>query len=108
VHGALRAGGRDAIEVTRVRITDRLGPLTGSDFVPEYEYGTLTKERRYLDGALLHELRVPFGYWEAKDTNDDLDAAAPCDDVAVGRCRTRFCFSWDGFRKQPNNFNLEV
>jgi hypothetical protein len=82
VHGALRAGGRDAIEVTRVRITDRLGPLTGSDFCSRY--GTLTKERRYLDGALLHELRVPFGYWEAKDTNDDLDAAAPCDDVAVG------------------------
>jgi predicted helicase len=42
-------------------------------FVPEYEYETLTKERRYLDGALLHELRVPFGYWEAKDTKDDLD-----------------------------------
>jgi hypothetical protein len=42
-------------------------------FVPEYEYETLTKERRYFDGALLHELRVPFGYWEAKDTNDDLD-----------------------------------
>jgi hypothetical protein len=42
-------------------------------FVPEYEYETLTKERRYLDGALLHELRVPFGYWEAKDTKDNLD-----------------------------------
>ena len=26
---------------------------------------------RDLDGALLHSLRVPFGYWEAKD--DDLD-----------------------------------
>ena len=36
-------------------------------FVPEYELDTATKERRYVDGALLHELRVPFGYWEAKD-----------------------------------------
>ena len=26
-----------------------------------------------LDGAVLHELRVPLGYWEAKDTADDLD-----------------------------------
>jgi predicted helicase len=43
-------------------------------FVPEYELDTATKERRYVDGALLHELRVPFGYWEAKDESDDLDA----------------------------------
>jgi len=43
-------------------------------FVPEYEIETLAKERRYVDGALLHELRVPFGYWEAKDEKDDLDA----------------------------------
>lgn len=43
-------------------------------FVPEYQFETKTKERRYVDGALLHTLRVPFGYWEAKDTKDDLDA----------------------------------
>ncbi len=43
-------------------------------FVPEYELDTATKDRRYVDGALLHELRVPFGYWEAKDEKDDLDA----------------------------------
>ncbi|UZF34535.1 type ISP restriction/modification enzyme [Ralstonia pseudosolanacearum] len=43
-------------------------------FVPEYELETATRERRYVDGALLHELRVPFGYWEAKDEGDDLDA----------------------------------
>ena len=30
--------------------------------------------RIYVDGALLHGLRVPFGYWEAKDEKDDLDA----------------------------------
>ena len=41
-------------------------------FVPEYELDTATRERRYVDGALLHELRVPFGYWEAKDEADDL------------------------------------
>jgi len=43
-------------------------------FVPEYEIETKTKERRYVDGALLYELRMPFGYWEAKDEKDDLDA----------------------------------
>jgi len=43
-------------------------------FVSEYELDTKTRERRYVDGALLHTLRVPFGYWEAKDEADDLDA----------------------------------
>ncbi len=42
-------------------------------FVPEYEIETPAKQRRLVDGALLHELRVPFGYWEAKDEEDDLD-----------------------------------
>ena len=36
-------------------------------FVPEYELDTATNDRRYVDGALLHELSVPFGYWEGKD-----------------------------------------
>lgn len=43
-------------------------------FVPEYEIITPTKDRRYVDGALLHALRVPFGYWEAKDEKDDLNS----------------------------------
>ena len=43
-------------------------------FVPEYEIESPSKERRYVDGALLYGLRLPFGYWEAKDEKDDLDA----------------------------------
>ncbi len=43
-------------------------------FIPEYEYQTPQKTRVYPDGALLHALRVPLGYWEAKDEEDDLDA----------------------------------
>jgi predicted helicase len=43
-------------------------------FVAEYEFESKTKERRYVDGALLYELRMPFGYWEAKDEKDDLEA----------------------------------
>lgn len=42
-------------------------------FIPQYEFHTPAKDRRVVDGALLHELRVPFGYWEAKDEKDDLD-----------------------------------
>jgi hypothetical protein len=42
-------------------------------FIPEYEYQTPQKTRVYPDGALLHALRVPLGYWEAKDEADDLD-----------------------------------
>lgn len=42
-------------------------------FVSEYAIETPAKRRVCVDGALLHELRVPFGYWEAKDEEDDLD-----------------------------------
>ena len=50
------------------------GRQQGLQFVSEYELDTKTRERRYVAGALLHALRVPFGYWEAKDEADDLDA----------------------------------
>lgn len=50
------------------------GKSQGLTFIPEYEFVTTAKVRNYVDGALLHDLRVPFGYWEAKDEKDDLDA----------------------------------
>ena len=42
-------------------------------FIPQYEYQTLQKTRVVPDGALLYSLRVPLGYWEAKDEEDKLD-----------------------------------
>jgi len=42
-------------------------------FLAEHEYIPTAGNRCYIDGALVHSIRVPFGYWEAKDTNDDLD-----------------------------------
>lgn len=42
-------------------------------FVAELEYATGQKTKVYPDGTILHDLRVPLGYWEAKDTKDDLD-----------------------------------
>ena len=50
------------------------GRTQGLQFTPEHDIVTPQKNRIYLDGALLHALRVPFGYWEAKDADDDLDA----------------------------------
>jgi predicted helicase len=42
-------------------------------FIAEYPLKTATKTNIAVDGALLHELRMPLGYWEAKDVADDLD-----------------------------------
>jgi hypothetical protein len=42
-------------------------------FIPEFEYTTLRKKTVYPDGALVYALRVPLGYWEAKDEEDNLD-----------------------------------
>ncbi len=50
------------------------GKSAGLLFIPQYERPTAQGERRYMDGALVEpQLRMPFGYWEAKDTDDDLD-----------------------------------
>ena len=43
-------------------------------FAPEYPLKTVHGTNISVDGALLHELRMPLGYWEAKDIHDDLDA----------------------------------
>lgn len=42
-------------------------------FIAEYPLETGRKKRIEVDGALLHSLRVPLGYYEAKDESDDLD-----------------------------------
>jgi hypothetical protein len=42
-------------------------------FLAEYPLKTAAKTNITVDGALLHELRMPLGYWEAKDERDDLD-----------------------------------
>lgn len=42
-------------------------------FVAEHQIDTGQKTKIYVDGAVLHSLRVPLGLWEAKDTKDDLE-----------------------------------
>jgi predicted helicase len=51
----------------------RWGRAQDLQFVAEHDLLTKQMTRIYVDGALLHGLRVPFGYWEAKDESDDLD-----------------------------------
>jgi predicted helicase len=49
------------------------GKQQGLVFLAEYPLKTSTKSNIMVDGALLHELRLPLGYWEAKDESDDLE-----------------------------------
>ena len=43
-------------------------------YAEEYQMRTKMGNLISVDGVLLHALRVPFGYWEAKDEKDNLDA----------------------------------
>ncbi|HEY1933651.1 MAG TPA: type ISP restriction/modification enzyme [Acetobacteraceae bacterium] len=73
-----RVSGTDRETVVREAFKDLLKQWGRSHdlvFVPEHEHLTPAGDRRLIDGALLYELRVPFGYWEAKDTADDIDKA---------------------------------
>jgi predicted helicase len=72
-----KVGGTHRESVVREAFKDLLkgwGKQHDLVFIPEYKLECATKDTRFVDGALLHELRVPFGYWEAKDAKDDLDA----------------------------------
>ena len=42
-------------------------------FLEEYPHQTTQKTTVYPDGTVLHDIRVPLGHWEAKDTNDRLE-----------------------------------
>jgi predicted helicase len=42
-------------------------------FLAQYQFLSNLKTQIRPDGTILHDLRVPLGYWEAKDEDDDLD-----------------------------------
>jgi predicted helicase len=72
-----KVGGTHRESVVREAFKDLLkgwGKQHDLIFIPEYKLDSATKDTRFVDGALLHALRLPFGYWEAKDDKDDLDA----------------------------------
>lgn len=71
-----RVSGTNRESVVREAFKDLLkkwGKSQNLVFLTEHEIITTAKVRNYVDGALMHDLRVPFGYWEAKDADDDLD-----------------------------------
>jgi len=45
----------------------------GLQFLDEYEFESNQRTRIRPDGTIKHDLRLDFGYWEAKDTADDID-----------------------------------
>lgn len=71
-----KASGSTRETIVREAFKDLLkswGKQHGLVFLAEYPLKTVTKANITVDGALLHELRMPLGYWEAKDERDDLD-----------------------------------
>jgi predicted helicase len=42
-------------------------------FSAQFEFASVQKTRIRPDGTIFHSIGLPFGYWEAKDTDDDLD-----------------------------------
>jgi hypothetical protein len=71
-----RISGTNRETVVREAFKDLLkswGKSCELQFIAEYRMVTAAKNQISLDGAVLHSLRVPLGYWEAKDEEDDLD-----------------------------------
>jgi ISP type restriction-modification-like protein len=68
----------------------------GLTFLAQAPHETSMKARVVPDGTILHAIRVPLGYWEAKDTGDDLDEEIekkrrrgyPCDNIVYEDSRT--------------------
>ena len=51
------------------RLLEEWGKSRGLVLIPEWEHRTAADDRRLVDGALVEpQLRLPLGYWEAKDT----------------------------------------
>lgn len=78
--------------IVRVAFKDLLkawGKQHNLVFLAEYRLKIATKSNIMMDGALLHELRMPLGYWEAKDESDDLY----CSEQFLVSCPTVGCTS---------------
>lgn len=55
------------------RLLDQWSTAHKLVFLEEFGHATTQKTTVYPDGTVLHDIRVPLGYWEAKDTRDDLE-----------------------------------
>jgi predicted helicase len=73
IHAASGSKRESVVREAFKDLLKRWGKSRDLIFLAEHEYIPPAGNRCYIDGALVHSIRVPFGYWEAKDTNDDLD-----------------------------------
>ncbi|RVQ55877.1 type ISP restriction/modification enzyme [Sinorhizobium meliloti] len=55
------------------RLLDAWATSSKLVFLEEFPHQTTMNTTVYPDGTVLHDIRVPLGYWEAKDTKDDLE-----------------------------------
>ena len=66
--------GRESVEREAFKdLLKAMGRAHDLVFIPEHRIVTAAKTNILVDGALLYDLRLPFGYWEAKDEADALD-----------------------------------
>lgn len=69
VGGSLNEGSvRDAFQ----RLLNSWGRSKDLTYLSEHKM-TGSGGNIFVDGALVYDIRVPFGYWEAKDSKDDLE-----------------------------------
>ena len=73
IHAASGSKRESVVREAFKDLLKRWGKSRDLIFLAEHEYIPPAGNRCYIDGALVHSIRVPFGYWEAKDTNDVLD-----------------------------------
>ena len=70
-------------------LLDTCAKQLNATLIPQYAMRTPKGNRIVIDGAILDEYGLPFGYWEAKDIDDDLlkavaekrDAGYPLDNI---------------------------
>ncbi len=76
LHRLLRASGTHRETTIREAFKDLLKRYARQRdlvFLAEYQMKTDRNKTISVDGAIVHSLRVPLGFWEAKDAADDLD-----------------------------------
>ncbi len=76
IHRLQQLSGTSTEQVVREAFKDMLKAWAKANslvFIPELLYETKQGTKVYPDGTILHDVRVPLGFWEAKDTADDLD-----------------------------------
>ena len=73
IHAASGSKRESVVREAFKDLLKRWGKSRDLIFLAEHEYIPAAGNRCYIDGALVHSIRVPFCYWVAKDTNDNLN-----------------------------------